>query len=141
MCDYSLRHVASRPAKIGDQLVTTAFADTVTRGFSAAGEPNVAICLLPGTEIAFEEEAERQHPFAWLLPRLRFGKLGETVARFRYIDEDRPDTHHDALEFANGSVVLLTRLSPGQRATVLQLPPQTHATRQSEQSRRPAFVA
>ena len=30
--------------------------------------------------------------------------------------------HHDALEFANGEIILLTRLAEGQRATVLQLP-------------------
>jgi hypothetical protein len=30
--------------------------------------------------------------------------------------------HHDALEFSDGQVVLVTRLCAGQRATVLQLP-------------------
>jgi hypothetical protein len=30
--------------------------------------------------------------------------------------------HHDALEFPDGQIVLLTRLCEGQRATVLQLP-------------------
>jgi len=29
---------------------------------------------------------------------------------------------HDALEFADGQIVLLTRLKKGQHATVLQLP-------------------
>jgi hypothetical protein len=33
-----------------------------------------------------------------------------------------PVTHHDALEFPDGQVVLLSRLREGQRATVLQLP-------------------
>jgi hypothetical protein len=141
MCDYSLHNVASRPAKIGDVLVTTEFADTLTRGFCAAGEPDVAVCLLPGTEIAFQEEAERDHPFAGLLPRLRFGKLGGTVARFRHINMGQPNMHHDALEFANGTIVLLTRLSPGQRATVLQLPPQTHAAKEMEESRPSEFVS
>ena len=49
MCDYSLHLVASRPAKVGDRLVTTEFAGSLTRGFSAVGEPKVAVCLLPGT--------------------------------------------------------------------------------------------
>ncbi len=66
MCDYSLHNVASRPAKVGDKLVTTKF-DFLTRGFAAIGEPNVAVCLLPGTEVAFESEVERDHPFGWLL--------------------------------------------------------------------------
>jgi hypothetical protein len=60
MCDYSLHTVASRPAKIGDQLVTTEFWNTTTRGFSPVGEPKVAVCLLPGTEVAFESEVPRQ---------------------------------------------------------------------------------
>jgi hypothetical protein len=59
MCDYSLHFVASRPAKVGDKLVTTEFNNSLTRGFAAVGEPHVAVCLLPGTEVAFERELER----------------------------------------------------------------------------------
>ena len=55
MCDYSLHQVASRPAKVGDELVTTRFRHSVTRGFAAPDEPGVAVCLLPGTELAFQE--------------------------------------------------------------------------------------
>jgi hypothetical protein len=79
MCDYSLHNVASRSAKVGDKLVTTKF-DFLTRGFAAIGEPNVAVCLLPGTEVAFEQAVERDHAFDCLLPRMRFGKLGDKVA-------------------------------------------------------------
>jgi hypothetical protein len=122
MCDYSLHVVASRAAKVGDQLVTTKFANSITRGFAAVGEPNVAVCLLPGTEVAFEKEVECDHAFRRLLPSMRFGSLGETVARFRQVNVDRPNAHHDALEFPGGQVVLITRLCEGQRAAVLQLP-------------------
>jgi hypothetical protein len=66
MCDYSLHNVASRPAKVGDKLVTTKF-DFLARGFAAIEEPNVAVCLLPGTEVAFEKEVERDHAFDRLL--------------------------------------------------------------------------
>jgi hypothetical protein len=76
MCDYSLHNVASRPAKVGDKLVTTKF-DFLTRGFAAIGEPNVAVCLLPGTEVAFDCEVERDHPFGRVLPSMQFGKLGD----------------------------------------------------------------
>ena len=31
MCDYSLEHLASRPAKVGDKLVTTKFSRSLTR--------------------------------------------------------------------------------------------------------------
>lgn len=122
MCDYSLHNVASRPAKVGDKLVTTKFSYSITRGFSAIGEPKVAVCLLPGTEIAFEKNPEHRNFFVRLLAGAWFDKLSGRVARFRQINLDNPLTHHDALEFADGKVVLLTHLRPGQRATVLQLP-------------------
>jgi hypothetical protein len=141
MCDYSLHNVASRPAKLGDELVTAKFANTITQGFSAIGEPNVAVCLLPGTELAFEKEAEYEHPFARLIPRLRFGKIGERVARFRQVDAHRSDRHHDALEFANGKIVLLTRLCRGQRATVLQLPVRAHPAKEQTEQKPVVLIA
>src|SRR5215472_4044300 len=51
MCDYSLHHVASRPAKVGDKLVTTQFNNSITRGFAAVGEPNVAVCCFPARRL------------------------------------------------------------------------------------------
>ena len=75
MCDYSLDFVASRPAKIGDKLVTTKFKNSVTRGFAAIEEPTVAVCVLPGTEIAFEQDVEYCHS---LLPNQ---KVAERLAR------------------------------------------------------------
>jgi len=122
MCDYSLHGVANRPAKVGDKLVSTNFINSFTRGFTEVGEPKVAVCLMPGTELAFEHDVEVDHIFGRLMPRLGFGKTGQRVARFRQVNLDRPDTHHDALEFPNGKIVLVTRLRAGQRATVLQLP-------------------
>jgi hypothetical protein len=129
MCDYSLHAVASRPAKVGDKLITTDFPDTLTRGFSAIGEPDVAVCLRPGTELAFEEEVERHHVF---LQTLFFNKnrwkIRHRAGVFRQINTDNPGTHHDAIEFPNGQTVLVTRLRAGQRATVLQLPVHPLAT-------------
>jgi hypothetical protein len=120
MCDYSLHHVATRPAKIEDKLVATKFNNSITRGFAAVGEPHVAVCLLPGTEIAFEANVECEPSFGiGILPNK---KVGQRLARFRQINMDNAVTHHDALEFPDGQVVLLTRLCEGQRATVLQLP-------------------
>lgn len=122
MCDYSLHAVASRPARAGDRLITTEFPGTLTRGFSAIGEPGVAVCLLPGTELAFSEDAVCDHPFSKLLRRMGFGKIGSRLARFRQFNPKMPNMHRDALEFANGKIALLTSLRPGQTATVLQLP-------------------
>jgi hypothetical protein len=118
MCEYSLRSVASRPAKIGDDLVVTSFPNSFTRGFAAVGQPDVAVCLVPGTELAFEKEACTDRLF-WFLPNR---KLGSTVARFCRINENLPSTHQDALEFPSGEKVLLTNMSDGQCARVIQLP-------------------
>ena len=56
MCDYSLELIRSRPAKAGDKLASTSFPNTPTRGFAAADDRSVAVCLLPGTELSFEKE-------------------------------------------------------------------------------------
>jgi hypothetical protein len=117
MCDYSLEHVASRAAEVGDQLISTRFGDSITRGFAGANSPAVAVCLRPGTELAFDRPVEFDH----ILSRGR-ETVGARVARFRQIDTESPHVHHDALEFPDGRVVLVTRLIEGQRATVLQLP-------------------
>ena len=57
MCDYSLHHVASRPAKVGDKLTTRDFG-TGTRGFAASEDSQIAVCVLPGTELAFAAPVE-----------------------------------------------------------------------------------
>jgi hypothetical protein len=122
MCDYSLHAVATRPAQIGDVLISSRFVGSLTRGFCAAGEPQVAVCLRPGTELAFERDVEIDHALRRLVPTFGFGRLHSKVARFRQINTRRPDVHHDALEFPDGRVVLVTQLCEGQRASVLQLP-------------------
>ena len=116
MCDYSLELVTSRPAKVGDKLVSAGFPHTVSRGFASVDDPTVAVCLLPGTELAFEEDVRCETGF--VLSR----NLGHRLASFRQINTDLRNRHHDALEFPDGKVVLLTCLCRGQRATVLQLP-------------------
>src|SRR5580704_1657096 len=122
MCDYSLQFVASRPAKVGDKLVSTKFRNSISGGFAAVEEPNVAACLLPGTEVAFEKEVECERAVSFLPKRKPTMKLGEKVARFRQVNKDQPDVHHDALEFPGGQIVLLTCLCQDQHATVLRLP-------------------
>jgi hypothetical protein len=118
MCDYSLQLVASRPAKVGETLVSTSFSSSITRGFAPVGERNVAVCLLPGTELAFEKDVQCEIAFVFRSRR----QLGHKVAKFRQVNKDQPNVHHDALEFPDGQIVLLTQLCEGQHATVLQLP-------------------
>ena len=138
MCDYSLHHVATRPAQIGDKLVTTKFVNSITRGFAAVGDPHVAVCLLPGTEIAFDGNVECEPSFGiGILPNK---KIGQRLARFRQVNMDNAVTHHDALEFPNGETVLVTVLREGQTATVLQLPPVAEAAEKKEPVTAPEFV-
>src|SRR5438477_12522086 len=129
MCDYSLHHVASRPAKVSDKLVTTKLSKSSARGSAAVGEhgaklvihdspPKVAVCLLPGTELDFDDDVRYDRAFS-LLGKAR---VNHKAARFRQIDMDDPHVQHDALEFPNWQVLKVTQLAAGQTATVLQLP-------------------
>ena len=114
--------------------MVTKFSRSITRGFAAVGEPNVAVCLLPGTEIAFDQNVECEPSFGiGILPNK---KIGQRLARFRQINMDNTVTHHDAFEFPDGKVVLLTRLCEGQRAMVLQLPITAHPAVAEETAKR-----
>jgi hypothetical protein len=121
MCDYSLHAVKTRPAKIGDKLITSEFKYTPTRGLTSTDDPETAVCLLPGTEIAFESPAKVVGRSVFASPK---SATSSCVARFRKLDIKKTCEHHDAFEFADGKVVKIDELSPGQKVTVLQLPPQ-----------------
>jgi hypothetical protein len=115
MCDYSLHAVASRPAVAGERLISTTFPRTTTRGFAADCDRQVAVCLLPGTELGLNQNVKYcRH---WIWPRT----AAFSVARFCKVPADSHE-HRDALEFPDGKIVLLTLLVPGQRARVIQLP-------------------
>jgi hypothetical protein len=111
----------------------------MTRGFAAIGEPNVAVCLLPGTEVAFDKQVQYERFFV-LFPSMKHGNVEKKVARFRQINVGRPMVHHDALEFPDGETVLLTRLREGQRATVLQLPAAPRSVSAADGQNRDSFV-
>jgi hypothetical protein len=110
--------MALRPAKVADKLVSTDFVKSITRGFREVGQPEVAVCLLPCTEIAFDQPVQYDRAFS-MFGRAR---IEQHVARFRQINMDDPHVHHDALEFPGCQIVMVTRLVAGQTATVLQLP-------------------
>ncbi len=63
-----------------------------------------------------------------------------TTAVFRQIDKDVPQEHHDALEFPDGTFVLLTDLHEGQQATVLQLPAQPKTPAEAAAQTRVVYV-
>ena len=136
MCDYSLQSVLSRPAKVGDKLTARNFG-TGTRGFPASNALTFAVCVLPGTELAFSDEVKIPAVgfLAW-----RGQTIGHATAIFRQIRKNEPRAHHDALEFPDGQLVLLTELCEGQEATVLQLPAQPTTVVEEEAQRRAAYV-
>jgi hypothetical protein len=102
---------------VGDKLVSASFLNSSTGGFAAVGEPNIAVCLLPGTELAFEENLKCEAAYGF-----SYKRLPHKVARFRQVNKHRPNAHHDALELPDGQIVLLTKLAAGQHAIVLQMP-------------------
>ena len=116
MCDYSLENIASRAANAGEKLVSTRFTNAMTKGFAGEGEPNVAVCLRPGTELAFADTVEFEKTCVHTM------RTSAKVATFRQIDLENRYTHHDALEFSDGQIVRLASLIPGQVAVVVQLP-------------------
>ena len=136
MCDYSLQNVASRPAKVGDRLTTRDFG-TGTRGFAASEDVGVVVCVLPGTELAFANPVEYGPTglFGWIRK-----PHAHRTAIFRQINKERAAAHHDALEFPDGQVALLTSLKEGQEAVVLQLPTRLKNPSDAETERRVAYV-
>jgi hypothetical protein len=131
MCDYSLQNTMSRPAKVGDKLATRDFR-CGTRGFAAQENSAMAVCVLPGTELAFSEEVA--------IPDLGVKSIGHKTAIFRQINKHVPYTHHDAIEFPDGRMILLTYLCEGQEATVLQLPAQPMTETQVEEQKRVEYI-
>src|ERR1700738_994074 len=130
MCDYSLMHVKSRPASVGDKLRTSNFG-AGTRGFAAPDDPGTAVCVLPGTELAFNAEI------------CVYGASGPTrhqTAIFRQINREQPHMHHDALELPDGQTLLLTFLCEGKEATVLQLPAKPVSEAQERAQTRAAYA-
>ena len=137
MCDYSLQTVRSRPARVGDKLTTHHF-NTGTIGFGAPEDANTAVCVLPGTELAFATAIRCRRPrglFGWMA-----NMIAHTTAIFRQVNKDNPRTHHDALEFPDGQNVLPTHVLEGQEATVLQLQVQPATAAEAKAQERVAHV-
>jgi hypothetical protein len=136
MCDYSLSNVRSRPAQVGDKLVTRDFR-VGTRGFGTMQDASLAVCVLPGTELCFAGEV--RCIATGLLP-WRDKVINHRTAIFRQVNKARLAAHHDALEFPDGRIVLLTLLREGQQATVLQLPVQPKTAEEAARQQRTAYA-
>jgi hypothetical protein len=87
------------------------------RSFAAPEDWNVAVCLLPGTELCFADNVKRARIWPWSK-----NVIQHKTSIFRQVNLNNRIAHHDALEFPDGQIVLLTCLASGQQATVLQLP-------------------
>jgi hypothetical protein len=98
---------------------------------------NVAVCVLPGTELSFAEEVQCLPTglIAW-----QDKIIEHKTAIFRQINKDKVVAHHDALEFPDGRIVLLTTLCGGQQATVLQLPAEPKTDTEAKAQQRAAYV-
>jgi hypothetical protein len=121
MCELQPARRKVGPAWVGDRLRTQHFY-TGTVGLAAPEDCSTAVCVLPGTELAFAASV-RCYGRGGLLDWRR-SVVHHKTAIFRQVNKDNPCTHHDALEFPDGQMVLLTKLLEGQEATVLQLPAQ-----------------
>lgn len=128
MCDYSAEGVPSRSAVVGDALVSGPISWHTT-GFVAKND-GVAVCLLPGTELAFDRPVsyKEQGGIGWDdKPKIHIVGTGYKVARFTQVNMDKAKAYHDALELPDGEIVLLHQLTHRQEAKVLQLPaPKAH---------------
>ena len=136
MCDSSLQAVASRPAVVGETLVTKNFGSG-TSGFAPATGEDVAVCLLPGTEVAFDENIMwGKSLYPAFMGALVYDTTSTKVGRFVQIKKDERLTHHDALELPSGEVILLHWLKAGQKATVLQLPAAPKTAEEAKEQQR-----
>jgi hypothetical protein len=97
----------------------------------------MAVCVLPGTELAFANDVAYQsaHFLRWNVQ-----SVTHRTAIFRQINKGKMVAHHDALEFPDGHIVTLTRLCEGQEATVLQLPARPTTAAEADAQKRIAHV-
>ena len=137
MCDYSLQNVKSRPAKVGDKLTTQQLLYWHYAGLLRRKMPTRRFAF-------FRERSSPLQPVRCRRPRGLFGwkanMIAHTTAIFRQINKDNPRAHHDALEFPDGQIVLLTHVIEGQEATVLQLPAQPATAAEAKAQERVAHV-
>lgn len=141
MCDYSIVSTRSRPARAGESVKTHDFGNG-TSGFAPALDKRkfmnaTAVCLLPGTEIAFLKSVQVK---ANLTPReaevrgekrvINMVPQGtDCTATFIQVNAGIEETHHDAVEFPDGSIVLVTCLQEGQEARIVTPPKRAQRAR------------
>jgi hypothetical protein len=132
MCDYSMHAVKNRKAVVGDKVKTSDFKRTSSPGLESLSEPGLAICLLPGTGVEFDEPVHHRdvnmNPHAPISFKIgRYVRKAGDQAEF-----------HDAFQFPDGTVVLMAYLCTNQTGTVTYVPEEI--IKQTEQpAKKPAF--
>lgn len=109
MCDYSLEGlVDSRQARIGETLVLTGFAGSMSRGFASPSEPRKAVCVMPGTRLKVAAMPDSS------LPGSRFGAQIAVGSEVTFAHIDIPgENYHDGVRLASGREILLQKLPVG----------------------------
>jgi hypothetical protein len=107
MCDYSLEHYQSRPARRGERYESTRFSSGSV-GFIEAGKPGIAVCMACDTSLRLDNLPQA------LQTRLHVG--ASTMATFTRLESG---LYHDGLRFENGAAVSLQELGPGVSAVLV----------------------
>ncbi len=136
MCDYSLSAVTSRAARVGDKLVTKNFG-TGTTGFCDVTDPDTAVCVMPGTELSFESPVTIAADFYCGAEPTT---TTHCVAVFAQVSKEIVHTHHDQIQFPDGTSAMLNKLVVGQHATVLQLPAPPVTEKEREDQTRAVYA-
>ena len=139
MCDFSLQAVRSRPAKVADKLVTKDFHHG-TRGFACVDDLDCAVCVMPGTEIAFDKPIKKFTYSGFFATAVLDVDTPYNTAIFRQVNKDVTMAHHDVIEMPNGEQILLTALAEGQHAVILQLPAAPKNEQEVKDQTRAEFV-
>lgn len=131
MCDYSLEMYRSRPARVGEQYVTTQFASGSV-GLTAPGDCHTAVCLMADTKLKLEHIPERvQRTFCLTASEEAVFVRMERSGFFGHF-RGETGSHRDAIRFGNGAEVLLQRLGAGIKVSIIDalevpLPMEQHA--------------
>lgn len=137
MCDYSVMAERTREAKVGDRLITSKFGLLGHTGFRELyGDRHTAVCLRPGTELAFDDPVPNPHHES----NERLPKFLSTTAKFTQINKGKTHTMHDVIEFNDNQSMWLGYVPTGQIATILQLPAKPKTVKEAAAQKRAAYA-
>ena len=101
MCDYSLEHYQSRPARQGEDYVTNRFPSS-SIGFVVPGDQSVAVCMTCDMRLRL-----KNIPVSL---QTRLGVTASQVVTFTRLDAG---LYRDGVRFGSGQIVSLQELGPG----------------------------